>query len=104
MKSKFYFEPSDFVSGGQMIIRQACSTNCKDIAFMCSVSYKIGWKSNLSKGNSVIKISLSDGMCIEYENEQVLCDKLNSDEQGYRPMTQQEINSVMNYCGNRFNG
>jgi hypothetical protein len=102
MKTRIYFEPEDFRSMGQMIIRQSSPIGSNDIGFMASVSYKIGWKSKSSGPNGAVKISLSDGMCIEYETIEKLCEILNNDVQGFRPMSQDEIDKVMSYNGNRF--
>ena len=102
MKSKFVFESSDFEGSGQMVVRQSSPLGTTNISFMASVSYKIGWKSQPHSPNTALKISLTDGMCREFESLEKLCENLNNDECGYRPMTVEEIRAVMGYVGNRF--
>ena len=85
-----------------MIIRESSKPNSKDISFMSSVSYKIGWRSAKGGANIALKISLTDGMCVEFETIEKLCERLNSDSFGFRPMTPKEIEQVMSDQGNRF--
>jgi len=99
MKTNVYFEPSDFINGGQMIIRQSSTPGSKDVGFAASVAYKIGWT---SRGNTIMMISLSDGMCIDIPSIEKLCESLNTDAEGYRPMTLEEIHAIATFNGNRF--
>lgn len=46
-------------------------------------------------------LSLSDGLAVQYTIED-LCDRLNTDEFGYRPMSIEEICGMMAANGNRF--
>lgn len=104
MKSKFIFEPSDFKGRGQMVVRQSCPVGSKDFGFMASVSYKIGYNVSVrdQKSYPVMMISLTDGMSLQYETIEELCESLNEDDCGYRPMTKDEISSAMEHVGNRF--
>ena len=104
MKLKFKFEPSDFHNMGQMIICESCPRGCCDIGFMSTVSYKIGWKVPQQGPNIAMRISLCDGLCIEYPTVEKLCESLNADKQGFRPMSIDEIIAVMTFNGNRFLG
>lgn len=70
---------------------------------MASVSYKVGWISRVGP-NKIILIALTDGMVREYESTKELCDELNGDTHGYRPMSKEEITKVATYVGSRFAG
>ena len=98
MKSLFKFEPSDFHGGGQMVIRQSSPSGSADVGFAATVSYKIGW---IPSGNTVVMVSLADGMVMRFADEAALCEHLNS-KGGYRPMTADEIARVTAHVGNRF--
>lgn len=101
MKSQYIFEPSDFEGAGQIVIRQSASPKCTDIGFMASVTYKIGWMTG-DKRNHYCMVSMQDGMVIDYQNKEKLCDHLNNDSEGYRPISEKELLAVIQYCGNRF--
>lgn len=100
-QGKIIFEPSDFRGSGQMVVRNSAPLGNDNISFLASVSYKVGY--TYTKEFSVCAISLSDGMITGFGSGEQLCEHLNNDSWGYRPMTKQEIRDVMEYCGNRFN-
>jgi hypothetical protein len=103
MKKIFKFEVKDFEGCGQMVIRNSFPENSKDYSFGATVSYKIGWMSSArSVGNIIMLVSLADGMCLRFDSEQALCDHLNNDSEGYRPMSKVEIARIMETQGNRF--
>jgi len=105
MKTRITFEPSDFYSSGQMIVRESASKECVDTGFLTSVSYKIGWgfhKDPTVKGQAAYMIALSDGYVSSYDSIDALCKMINDDPCGYRPMTLAEMIAVMTYNGNRF--
>lgn len=102
MKTRTIFEPSDFEACGQMIVRNSSTPDSDDISFRCSVSYKIGWIINAEKGNSVCMISLTDGMIANLGTVEKLCDRLNNDHFGFRPLTVTEMAEMVQYLGNRF--
>jgi hypothetical protein len=101
MITKFVFEETDFQGAGQMIIRESATKGIKDPTFGATVSYKIGWMPGKGS-NTMAMISLADGMIITFKSTKALCDKLNSDQCGYRPMTDDEITKVMVSQHNRF--
>ena len=101
MKTKYIFEPSDFKGSGQMIARDSSPPGSSDIAFLASVAFKIGWIVH-SGPNKIARVALTDGMVHTYENDKALCDMLNDDTFGFRPMTNEEITTVALYVGNRF--
>jgi hypothetical protein len=101
MKVKHQFEPSDFEGGGQMIIRNSSPPKSKDLSFAASVAYKICWLSGRDERNYCL-ISLADGMIISGLTANRLCERLNEDEYGYRPMTKEEIAAIVSEVGNRF--
>ena len=95
------FEPEDFKGSGQMVIRNSCPVGSTDLSFAASVAYKVGWTTG--KGpQKVTLISLADGMVCEFKNADDLCDHLNTDSHGFRPMTDDEIKNILGYQGNRF--
>lgn len=103
MKNICIFEPSDFEGSGQMIARNSSPPGSQDIGFLASVSYKLGWVAGSDIGPvRVARVALTDGMISTYENEKALCDMLNADPVGFRPMTKEEIAAVTAYVGNRF--
>ena len=101
MKLKFYFSPSDFEARGQMIISESVLTGSNNFGSMSNLVYKVGYIQSIHSKLTAL-ISLSDGMIIEYESIDKLCDFLNNDTKGFRPMTIEEIHNVMDYTGNRF--
>lgn len=102
MKTRTIFKPSDFESCGQLIVRESSTPHSDDIGFMSSVSYKIGWIMHGDKPNSTCMISLTDGMIIDVGTVEKLCENLNNDQFGYRPLTVSEMKQITEYLGNRF--
>lgn len=101
IQTRHHFEKDDFYGSGQMIVRNSAKLGTENTLFMLSVSYKIGWILQ-REGYKPARISLSDGMVVEFTDITALCDALNSDDLGFRPMTTEEIVSVMSLEGNRF--
>ena len=66
MKTRNFFEPSDFGGSGQLITRMSAPVATKDIPFLASVSYKIGWD---TEGFAYL-VSLTDGMCVKFRNKE----------------------------------
>jgi hypothetical protein len=102
MKTTIKFEPSDFKGGGQLIIRNSSPRGSTDISFALSVSYKIGYISTEPGPKKLTKVSLNDGWTQVFESDKALCDALNKDAHGYRPMNKREIERILTYEGNRF--
>lgn len=102
MKTKTIFEPSDFDGGGQMIIRNSSSIGSKDIGFAASVAYKIGWLAFKSGDSRYCMISLADGMTSKPRSLKDLCEYLNNDQCGFRPLTKEEAAAIILEVGNRF--
>lgn len=102
VKTTVRFEPQDFDGCGQMIIRNTAEPGCKSHTFMATVSYKIGYMFKDRISNTILKISLANGMCRAFPSVEALCEDLNNDEAGFRPMTNEEITQVMLSQGSRF--
>jgi hypothetical protein len=100
MKTTIKFEPTDFNTSGQLIIRNSYR-GCGDYGFASSVAYKVGY-TYIDNTQKPVLISLSDGLTTIFENYDELCENLNSDVEGYRPMNKNEILGVFEYTGNRF--
>lgn len=100
MQVRYKFFPEDFKGGGQMIIRNSSPIGSTDFGFAISVAYKIGFVGFSSK--STVMISLADGMVSKSMTIKELCDHLNDDEWGYRPMTIVEIENILGKQGNGF--
>lgn len=96
---KILFEEKDFTGCGQMIIRNSFKPHSNDYAFGITVAYKVGW---LVANKDILLISLADGMVKAFESVNALCKYLNEDEFGYRPMTKEEIHSILVSHGSRF--
>lgn len=101
MKIRHVFEPSDFAGSGQMIIRNSYKIGNSNTGFGASVAYKIGYIVGVER-NKRCKISLSDGLVMVYDSTEDLCNALNNDQYGFRPMTQNEISTILGEQGNRF--
>jgi len=43
MKTRYIFEPHDFLGSGQMIISNSFPVNGTNFGFAATVAYKIGW-------------------------------------------------------------
>ena len=103
MKVKYIFEPNDFEGSGQYVIRQSSTVKCKDISFASSVAYKVGYiHKHRDEPKCTLLISLTDGMAVAYADNQTLCNHLNNDPEGYRPMTDEEVSTIIDYIGCRF--
>jgi hypothetical protein len=100
MQVRYKFFPDDFEGSGQMIIRNSFPIGSTDFLFGISVAYKIGYVDFSSK--STVMISLADGMVSKPKTLEELCNELNNDELGYRPMTEAEIENILGEQGNRF--
>lgn len=101
MQVSIKFEPKDFKGSGQLIVRNSSPLGSQDGASISCVSYKIGYVSE-NGSKSIFMVSIADGHIIGFENEKSLCDYLNNDDQGYRPMTDEEITLAFSSVGNRF--
>lgn len=101
MKQRNTFEPSDFRGCGQIIVRNSFPIGSTEYDHATTVSYKIGFLAG-NKDKKILKISLADGMTIQYRTINDLCNALNNDEYGYRPMNEKEIQIIMKVIGNRF--
>lgn len=95
VSQRVVFSPDDFKGSGQTIVR--CSYDGEDHQFGASVAFKIGYF-----GQIVLKISLTDGMALEYASKEELCSALNNDSIGYRPVEESELLVLVATIGNRF--
>lgn len=103
MRTRIEFEPSDFEGCGQTLIRQSVTKETTDLSYAVSVAYKVGYISNCETKCALL-ISLADGMALQFDGLQELCDYLNRDHVGFRPMTGDEIARVLGAQGSRFAG
>lgn len=101
MKTRIIFDPKDFPGSGQMIVRESSPKGSPDIGFLTSVSYKVGYIQSAEKKQKAL-IALSDGMIFSFDTIEDLCLNLNNDAFGYRPLTTDEIKSIAEWQGNRF--
>jgi hypothetical protein len=93
---KHFFEPKDFYAMGQTITR-------KSEKLSITLVYKIGYKyGDVDKPAQAVLIAMSDGLCEVFDNTETLCDRLNKDELGFRPITTEELVHLMKEQGNRF--
>ncbi len=103
MITKIHFSPEDFHGCGQLIIRNSSPVDSSDLLFAISVCYKVGYLLNGNKGNNILLISMADGYSSCFKSKAELCEFLNNDKWGYRPMTQTEIRNIIGRQGSRFN-
>jgi hypothetical protein len=102
MKTQVIFEPSDFNCCGQLIIRNSFPRGQTNYDSAIMVAYKIGVLQRVNDCRLFMKISLADGLCRSYLSTEELCEELNSDSYGFRPMSDEEIVGVARVGGNRF--
>jgi len=99
MKTRNIWEVED-IKVGTFICRESWSEDSEDIRGLCSVTYKLGWLCN--KGGSrtsMCKVAITDGLIIDFREsgegtkdaKQVLVDYLNSDVEGYRLLTDEQV-------------
>ena len=109
VSQRVVFSPDDFKGSGQTIVR--CSYDGEDHQFGASVAYKIGYigsgvvaSAGLRSGfgQTILKISLADGMALEYASKEELCNALNNDSIGYRPLEESKLLVLVAMVGNRF--
>ena len=85
---------------GQTIIRKS---ERPSITLVYKIGYKIGYKyGDADKPAQALLIAMSDGLCEVFENIETLCERLNNDDLGYRPITTEELVHLMKEQGNRF--
>ncbi|MDE2104488.1 MAG: hypothetical protein KGL39_45050 [Patescibacteria group bacterium] len=101
MKHNIQFNPEDFKGSGQLVIRNSSTRGSKDYGFAVTVAYKVGYLPGREK-QSVLLVALSDGMATRFDSKQQLCDFLNADSEGFRPMSTSEIRNVLAFQGARF--
>jgi len=61
-----------------------------NIGFARTVTYKIGFGQDKKKPYGLISV-MTDGWYHDVGTAEELCDKLNNDEYGYRPLTKEEM-------------
>lgn len=100
MKIRRIFEPTDFEGCGQMLVRD----NGTDTAGqMSAVAYKVGYYPGASdRDKNWALIALSDGQIKFYPTLEGLCEFLNNDQFGFRPLQDEEIVDITENVGNRF--
>lgn len=101
MKSKILFHPEDLKGSGQLVIRNSFPQNSNDYRYASTVCYKVGYLPERKK-NVVLLIAMSDGLATQYKSKSDLCDFLNNDDPGFRPMTDKEIRNIFGDQGSRF--
>lgn len=101
MKTRTTFEPSDFKGAGQMVVRDTFPVGCKDYDHGICVAYKVCWLTG-EPANDYFLAALSDGMLIKFDTITALCNHLNSDEEGFRPLQRDEMAEIIKRHGNRF--
>lgn len=102
MKHRVIFEPRDFYGCGQIIVRESFPRDCTDYSQAITLAYKIGFMSDEEKNSRIVMISLADGLVLKCGSVEQLCERLNNDSEGYRPMSDVEISGMMLSIGNRF--
>lgn len=102
MKTRVTFNPEDFRGHGQLIIRDSFPVGCTDYNLGVTVAYKIGFLAGRDAEGKHIMVSLADGMALTYASLDLLCETLNSDEYGFRPMSRHEIERIVGGHGSRF--
>ena len=106
MKTRNIWEVSDIVCGSY-VCRESWPEDSEDIGGLCSVTYKLGY---MGGGSSycMCKVAITDGLVLDYPStekdilkrgnaKEVLVEALNSDIEGYRPLTDVQVARRMNY-------
>jgi hypothetical protein len=104
MKIRHIFEPKDFDGRGQTVVRASYQKDSVNFGYLTSVAYKIGYSDDVRLGEKqkACLISLSDGMVVIYDSIEDVCDRLNNDPHGYRPLENNEACAIVEFQGNRF--
>ncbi len=100
MKIRTIFEPKDFEGCGQVIVRDNFGQD--DFGQALTMAYKIGYVTSEDRNSRIAMISLADGAIIKCGSIEKLCERLNEDEFGYRPVTTEELCNMVMFQGNRF--
>ena len=90
---KNIFKPAD-IQGGMYIIRETSPKDSKNLGFAATVAFKIGWNAHVNGEYGLIS-HFTDGMYMKYGTKEELCEKLNNDVAGYRPLTKQEYLKIL---------
>jgi hypothetical protein len=104
MKISYHWEEED-IKAGSYVSLNLRPEGSETMDYQCSVTYKVGYSGRL--GLNMCLIAITDGMVIIYEStadtklkgnaKQVLVNHFNSDEDGYRPLTNEEVMCRMQY-------
>lgn len=98
MKVKLTWELED-LKMGMYIIRESFKKNGDNWSFAMSVAYQIGWKGQ-SKNQRYYLVAMSDGMIWqECATKKAVLEMLNSDTEGYRPLTTKEHIAIIVHKG-----
>jgi len=107
MKTRNIWEVSD-IQAGKFICRESWPEDSDDIRGLCSVTYKLGY-SNGGSAYCMCKVAITDGLVMEYPStvdhipeqrgnaREVLVEHLNSDHEGYRLLTNEQVMRRMEY-------
>ena len=81
---------------GRYICRESWPENSDDISGMCTVTYKIGYIGG--SAFCMCLIAITDGMVVRFKEdfdeanaEEKMLKALNNDDQGYRPLNQEQV-------------
>lgn len=87
---------------GMFIIKNSSPKKTKDLPFAKTVAFKIGFShyGDLKYG---LCNFLTDGFYVGVaKDKKELCEHLNNDDVGYRPMTKEEVIQIINYSNQGF--
>lgn len=104
MKIRYIWEEED-IQAGIYICRQSWDEDSKDIAGLCSVTYKLSYLNSFngdSTGGSrgcMAKTAITDGLVLTYpessedarDAKEVFAQALNDDRVGYRLLTNEQV-------------
>jgi len=90
------------ISVGMFIIKNSAKKTLKDLSFATTVTFKIGF-SNTDKFKYGMCNILTDGWYCGLANTlDELCEYLNKDEDGFRPLTKDEFTLMLNSTNQGF--
>lgn len=84
--------------GGRYIIHNSYTIKNKNIAFASTVAFKIGWTlASMGSKEEIMLISLSDGLCQPFRSKLHLCNFLNNDIYGFRPLDGKTMGRIIKH-------
>lgn len=91
---KYIFEEKD-IQAGLYVIRQSSPKGSKDLMFASTVCYKVAYTNNNTEKPYGLCNFTTDGWYYPIGDKKAICDHLNNDRDGFRPLQKEELIEIL---------